>query len=110
TELTGADIVITSTWRVESPLEELRNLLKDWGVEAKVIDVTPLIEHGSRADEISAWIKDMELQGQSLDSFCVIDDQEIGGFTSMLVRSDERIGLCQDHVRKIIAILSAGIP
>lgn len=66
---TGAKIVISSTWRLLEPLEDLRKKLVDEaGVVAEIIDVTPMIIN--RGDEILKWIQDNNYIGDYL----VVDD------------------------------------
>jgi hypothetical protein len=102
TEATGAAIVITSTWRLESSLAELRAMLKEWGVTGDILDVTPTMLERERADEIRAWLQ----KHREASAFVVIDDQAIGyGFEAHLVRTDEKGGLCGVDAERAIEIL-----
>ena len=65
---TGAQIVVSSTWRLLEPLSELREKLVEAGVKGEIIGVTPMIIN--RGDEILKWIQDNNYIGDYL----VIDD------------------------------------
>jgi len=76
--LTGAKIVITSSWRVHLSLEELQKIFKDRGVIGEVIGKTGLghlkagspIPLGNRGLEISDW-----LDRNPVRKYVIIDDQ-----------------------------------
>lgn len=55
-----AEIVISSTWRQHTTLEEFREVFNDWGIGDRIIDVTPIIRYkGSvRGNEVYAWLQD----------------------------------------------------
>ncbi|MEO0478960.1 MAG: HAD domain-containing protein [Planctomycetota bacterium] len=46
------ELVVTSTWRLDRSLETLREMLRGWGAETRVSDVTPRL--GDRLEEIRA--------------------------------------------------------
>ena len=64
---TDAKVVITSTWRVQHSLEQLRNIFKIRGFRGEIIDKTNII--GSRGEEIQEW-----LDTHSINKYVVIDD------------------------------------
>jgi len=76
--LTGAKIVITSSWRIHLSLEELQKIFKDRGVIGEIIGKTGLghlkpgspIPIGDRGLEISDW-----LDRNPVRKYVIIDDQ-----------------------------------
>ena len=85
TDLTGAEIVVSSAWRHEHTLNGLRKVLSDWGVTGEVVDVTPshLLgphdpEEGRnllvpRIVEIAWWLKK---EPGKIGGFVIIDDND----------------------------------
>jgi hypothetical protein len=80
TRATGASIVVSSSWREAHPLDELRAVLRRFGVEAEVVGVTPYdLEDvdgwpATRAAEIRAYLDRCE---EEVGSYVVIDDCDI---------------------------------
>lgn len=83
TETTGADIVISSSWRLYygegrvggATLGELYDLLKRVGVTGKIVGPTP-VDEPMRWQAIDAWLRDWHgrwLEPRTLD-FAVLDD------------------------------------
>ena len=71
----NAKIVISSTWRMEG-IDHLRDILKDAGVKAEVIDVTPRLHEkmflsAERGEEIKEWIRMNNYDGDYL----ILDDE-----------------------------------
>lgn len=80
TEKLGAQIVVTSTWRYEYSLEELKKLFHQNGINQNyVADVIPSLinEDGSatRGEAIQAWI---EANHSHSDLHLVLDDNDHG--------------------------------
>ena len=68
-EQTGADIVISSTWRY-SGLKVMQNMWRDRGLPGNVIDITPInFNSRHRGKEIDAWLKENQV-----DNYVIIDD------------------------------------
>lgn len=56
---TGAAVVVSSSWRILHPIEELNEVVKLCGWEAPpFLDITPRSTKGFRGDEINAWLTD----------------------------------------------------
>ena len=53
---TDAEIVVTSTWKMEMGLDGIRKMWCDRDLPGKVIGVTPDIDPIHRGDEIAAWL------------------------------------------------------
>jgi hypothetical protein len=71
TRATGAKIVISSSWRLDTFKETLK-ALEGFGIVAEIVDQTPdLGNSASRGDEIKSWL---EKNKQSVDKYIIIDD------------------------------------
>ena len=66
-ETTGAEIVISSTWRMNG-LSEMQRMWEMRDLPGKVIDVTPYL-NTPRGEEIAEWLRE-----NPVDSYCIIDD------------------------------------
>lgn len=106
TEITGAKLVVSSTWRLTERWEQC---LKDWGVTGEVIGCTPsrfVSENGShirsRSMEIRAWLD----EHPEIEDFIVIDD-EITDFNKhhKQVGTDFRWGLTGPEMNRAINLL-----
>jgi hypothetical protein len=91
TTMTDAKIVVSSTWRFQG-LKTCQENLKNWGVAAEVIDITPRLQNdnGSRGDEIRQWL----IENPSVSRFVIIDDDtDMGDLREHLVKCDTNVGL-----------------
>ena len=70
-EMTGADIVVTSSWKYFMSYKDFLDMWEARKLPGFVTDVTPNI-HGSRlrGDEIDAWLKDCKSECQ----YIILDD------------------------------------
>ena len=70
------DIVISSAWREEYSLNELRGFFSD-GIKQRIIDVTPVLNSlGNRylrQAEIDLWLRDA---GREYEAWIALDDSE----------------------------------
>lgn len=99
-QATGAQIVVTSTWREEYSLAELRELLTRWGVMGAVIGQTPLGQ--TRSGEIQAW-----LETQPVERFVILDDHPgMDALQSNLVHTETEAGLTMREAEMAIALLN----
>lgn len=103
-EATGAEIVLSSTWRIHDDIfiNLQRQLYKH---EMRIYHWTGPCRH-TRADEIREW-----LNGKSVAKFCILDDcPEMAEFTTTnLVRTYWDYGLQQEHVQLAIDVLNKEI-
>src|SRR6266436_5299597 len=54
---TGAEVVVSSTWRYGKTVAQLQEMLEAQGFTGSVVDKTPTGAAGAdRADEIAAWL------------------------------------------------------
>ena len=108
----GAKVVVSSTWRVNHSLEELRNLLGTSGFEGEVIGCTPVFDYERarglsdigviRCNEIQAWI---DAHPITLTSFVILDDLDLEPLAAYQIRTDMEAGLCDHHVHEALAVL-----
>ena len=77
TDLTGAKIVISSSWR-SLGINKLREVFKDRGITGEIIDCTPIGTIDNlylcRGEEIEDWI----IKNGYPDKVAVLDDQSLG--------------------------------
>lgn len=100
---TDADIVVTSTWKMEMGLDGIRKMWSDRKLPDKVIDITPDVDILRRGNEIETWL------GRQTGSvrYVIIDDCPILNFfreeqLQHLFRVDERTGLDEKTTNRII--------
>lgn len=72
---TGADIVISSTWKDFMTYQEILDMWKYRGLSGFVTDVTPTVSK-HRGDEIDAWLKECRKDCQ----YAIIDDLDGSNF------------------------------
>jgi len=99
-EVTGAKVVISSTWRLHFSIAELKDILAKRGFTADVVGETPH-SHKERGDEIQDWIE----ENGKPEAFVVLDDiktkfvakgvqcrsNDIDGFTQKLFEKGVQI-------------------
>lgn len=73
---TGADIVVSSTWKDDMSYKEILDMWKYRGLPGFVTDVTPNTAKHIRGDEIDAWLKECPTKC----SYVIIDDLEAYNF------------------------------
>jgi hypothetical protein len=99
---TGAQVVVTSSWRATYDLAALRSLLARCGFLGTVLDVTPQLVGRLRSAEIDRWLADHEVE-----SFAIVDDDaEAGsGDSTRFVRTTYEVGLTREQASALIDIL-----
>lgn len=108
---TGAQIVVSSTWRYMG-LERLREVLSRHGLTNPelIIDITPDLDHQVagvwlspiRGDEIQAWLD----AHPEVDHFVILDDDaDMGDLASHLVQTTFEHGLLPGHVERAAGVL-----
>lgn len=128
--LTGAKVVVSSTWRLcgkvvgyfsglggVHPVEEMARVLASNGFIGNVIGVTPYLNtsrefthrDGStwrcspRGDEIQRWRQD---NGHTGPFVALDDDSDMPGCWDQLVQTSHDHGLLDEHVERAAALLS----
>jgi len=102
---TNARIVVSSSWRVGRSVEDLRVLLRDFGVVAPVVGATPVLAHRPRSQEIAAWLA----KHPAVTAYAIVDDElhiEDGPLAPRLVKTSMRDGLTEAHVAPLVERLS----
>ncbi len=109
---TGAEIVVTSTWRIHRETggflwtELLRNLA-EVGLEDTIIDITPVLDDALRTrdrwKEIEDWLKRQE---QPIDSYVILDDEwEMGELNNRFIRCLSYRGITSEIAQQAIRLL-----
>jgi hypothetical protein len=99
-ESTGAQIVISSSWRIGRTLDDLREVFNQQGIDgSRIIDVAPT-SMGVRGHEIDSWLRTTSI---SVESFVIIDDDsDMAHHTGRLVRTTFEDGLTRLHADMVI--------
>lgn len=99
-DATGADVVITSTWRMRAV--QMTHLLDQLArFDIYPIAVTPRL-NTDRGDEISAW-----MQHYDVESYVILDDDsDMDEHMDHLVQTSFEHGLQREHVERAIEILN----
>lgn len=107
--LSKAQVVCSSTWRLNHSLEELNKMLKDRGATFQMIDVTPRGEPrpGSpkimRGDEIQTYLDRLS---EPPESFVIIDDtSDMDHLRDRLVQTTWEKGFRKNHLDWALRIL-----
>jgi histidinol phosphatase-like enzyme len=112
TQLTGAVIVVSSTWRnafridgIEH-LDKLQECMASYGITGQVIGMTPdkpNAVRNRRGKEIQLWIDD---HFNEIEKFVIIDDDvDMGRLRANQVKTLFEDGIEDQHVRQIVSIL-----
>lgn len=97
------DIVVSSTWRINMPVEALQDLLINSGFnpEIQVIGKTPVL-YLQRGLEIQKWIDTAKFKGK----FIIIDDDsDMCHLLPLLVRCDCQLGFTIYDYQKALRLL-----
>lgn len=103
-ELTGAKVVVSSTWRIGRIVAELQALLERHGFTGEVIGTTPILGGNRvRGDEIQAWLS---REGENVRSFVILDDDsDMVHLHDRLVQTTFKTGLQDHHVSMAVTVL-----
>jgi hypothetical protein len=103
---TGADVVVSSTWRLMHRLPDLRGILRRRGFAGRIIGRTPYLNGQPRGLEIQAWL---DAQREQPPAFAIVDDDEdMAHLSHRLVRTTFAEGLTEADVSRLIAMLRGG--
>ncbi len=110
-EVTGCEIVLSSTWRLIHSLADMRGMLIAAGMRHPVplIDKTPCLDrrqgrieiNPGRGKEVQAWLDRVGFEGK----FCCIDDDADFLPHQNLVRTDHMVGMTAAHADRCIELL-----
>lgn len=105
-EETGAEVVVSSTWRKLHDLDELQKFLDKNGFVGELMDKTPPnFGMTERGDIIQLWLDEHPF----VEEFVVIDDDT--DMTAIpdenFINTDTTVGITNEHVEEAIDILSS---
>jgi len=73
-EVSGAQVVVSSSWRMCFSIEELTVILQNKGLRYPILDYTPVLDSGVRGQEISKWIDTNKDHGLWFNEYLILDD------------------------------------
>lgn len=95
---TGASIVLSSSWRLSTALDDVRRIFSDAGCVAPVIGVTPTLGIGARDREILAW-----LEGRTdVEDWVAIDDDFLEAIAEKQIRCSRLSGFTHREADKLL--------
>jgi len=102
-EATGAKIVLSTSWRIDSGLESLRAELAASGIDGSwLLGATPDLDGDERWLEIHAW---MEEHGFAPESVVIVEDfYEMGPLAARTVMTDAGRGLDEAAASAIVSL------
>jgi hypothetical protein len=101
----GADIVMSSDWRLNRTLEQLRGELRAATIDGTLVDVTPELAGQPRWREIEAWLRANDVAHEAA---VIIDDiYDMGDLAARFVRASPLTGLDEAAARAIHALFVA---
>jgi hypothetical protein len=103
---TGADIVVSSSWKYDMSYRDLLDMWENRGLPGFVTDVTPTpAERRNRGDEIDAWLEECDVKCE----YVIIDDLDAYNFNdhqiSRLLVVNPFFGLDEDTAERAIELL-----
>jgi hypothetical protein len=99
---TGAEVVISSSWRLMYSYESIARRLKRIGFKGRVVGQTPALPGSSRGEEIQAYLE--ETGGRA--RFVILDDvDDLEPLSSRLVLTDELVGLQDRDVDRAVVMM-----
>ena len=107
TDMAGAVIVVSSTWRLafHGDLEKLQDCMKSYHIKAPVIGMTPNKPNAvrnRRGKEIQKWIDDHH----EIDKFVIIDDDsDMGKLGQYQIKTLFEDGLQDQHIAQAVVRL-----
>lgn len=104
--VTGAKIVISSSWREDRTLNQLKLLFENNGLGDNIIDITPIHgDHEIRGSEIKAFLDRSDLK---IDKFVIIDDEEeMGELAPFLVETNFKSGIDECVKKQVLKKLKS---
>lgn len=105
-ETINAKIVLSTSWRIDSSLAELRAELHASGIDGSwLLDMTPDLPDDERWPEIAAWMKQHDVA--PADVVILEDFYEMGPLTERAVMLDPATGLDEAATSAIVALFSS---
>lgn len=107
-DATGAKIVVSSVWRYNHKLVELREILGHFGFKGQIIGATARsVESKARGKEIDAWLSESGTDRRDpVECFVILDDDsDMEPHMDRLIHTSYKSGLQDVHVRQAIKML-----
>ena len=104
-QVTGAKIIVSSSWRFGRSVEDLQALLVKWGFKWTVLDKLPeVVGEEDRGELILSWVEARE----PVEQFLVLDDEPatLEPLAKNLVLIKPDVGIQFHDVQEAIRILS----
>ena len=100
--ITGAEIVLSSSWRISSlRTKQLKEQLLPYGLE--IIDRTISDARGERGDEIKEWLS----RNPDVSHYVILDDDnDMSDIKDHLIQTTFYKGLLPEHAAKAIEMLT----
>lgn len=100
TDVTGAKIVVSSSWRSYSELQTVFTLA---GIKEPIYDITSRLSGGCRGQEIQQWLDKNEC-----DKYVILDDDSDFFYNQLpyFIHTDWKVGLTESNINKAINILN----
>ena len=105
---TGADVILTSSWRDTFGVNETERRLKTAGFTGSITGAVPCLVNGTRCDEIDAFLERLEVPAR----FVILDDVPVEEHLKPnAIQVDDFVGLTALDVAAAVRILvSPGRP
>lgn len=99
-KMTGAKIVISSSWRISNSLDDIRKYLKNKGCVGDIIGETPLNNEPNSSDRRGKEIEEfLTIFPEVITNFVILDDSaDMGNLMPFLVRTNMKTGLLDHHI------------
>lgn len=105
-DVTNAEVVISSAWRIGNRIGAIQRAMRDRGFRHRLYCKTPVLlgGEGLRNNEIQKWLDD----NQPVERFAIVDDLFVAGigFVPQFVLTDYEDGLTDVHADRLIQILN----
>lgn len=115
TDAADAVIVVSSSWRIGQTLEQIRKILKGWGVKAKCVGLTPVLNAKASMSIYLATTRGMEILAYlekhrgTIKDFVILDDEsDMHPYLHKLVKTEFDFGLTEAHIALATERLSIG--
>ena len=96
---TGAEIVLSSTWRFLHNKDEFNELASQSNLHYPIIEYTPFFGH--RNNEIKKWLSN----NPDVADYLVIDDEDLSLDFEKFIRTEIQSGLNPNHLNDAVRIL-----
>jgi hypothetical protein len=101
---TGAQFVLSSSWRHHHTLAEMEALLKMRGFSGTLIGATPRLFGETRGAEIRTWL---QVQSRPPHAFAILDDElPSENLGHVWIRTDPAVGVTVSDVQRLIELLT----